>query len=71
MCYLFNTEVKYPMIEAITKISGIFKASIIPLLFLGITHSVNKEQIKEDRSFRIDDKAPGDNFPHIVIPREF
>ncbi len=56
------------MIEAITKISGIFKAPIIPLLFLGITHFTNKEQIKEERSLRIDDKAPGDNFPHIVMP---
>ncbi len=58
------------MIETISKISGIFKASIIPLFFLAITHST-KDHIKEEKVLWIDDKVPGDNFPHIVMPREY
>jgi hypothetical protein len=57
------------MIETISKISGIIKASIIPLFFLTITHST-KDHIKVERLLRMDDKVPGDNFPHIVMPRE-
>jgi len=59
-----------PMIEALSKISGIFKASILPLMFLGFTHST-KDHVKEENLLWIDDKAPGDNFPHIAMPREY
>lgn len=59
------------MIEAITKISGIFKASIVPLFFLGLTHTTYKDQVKEERPFKVDDQVPGDNFPHIVMPQKF
>jgi hypothetical protein len=63
-------EVSHPMIETISKISGIFKASIIPLFFLTMTHSV-KDQITEEKTLRIDDKVPGDNFPNIKMPQDY
>jgi len=56
------------MIETIAKISGIFKASIIPLFLLATTHST-KDHIKEERLLRVDDTVPGDNFPYVAMSR--
>lgn len=55
------------MIETISKLSGIFKASILPLFLLATTHSAGII-MKEEKQFSIDD-APGDNFPYVVMSR--
>lgn len=54
------------MIEIVSKLSEIFKASILPLFLLTAVDSA-KSYIKEERKLSSEDKAPGDNFPHIVM----
>ena len=56
------------MIEIISKLSGMFKASSIPLFLLTAIHSA-KVNIKEEKKLKIEDTVPGDNFPHIVMSR--
>ena len=56
------------MIEIISKLSEMFKASSIPLFLLTAIHSTNVN-IKEEKKLKIEDAVPGDNFPHIFMPR--
>lgn len=58
------------MIEIISKLSGMFKDSGMPLFLLTAIHST-KVNIKEGKQSKIEDTVPGDNFPHIVMSRGF
>ncbi len=55
------------MIEFISKLSGIFKASAIPLFLITAIDS-RRVNIKEERKLKIEDTVPGDNFPYIITP---
>ena len=54
------------MIEILSKLSGIFKISGLPL-FLLMSVNLTKVNIKEEKKFKIEDNVPGDNFPYIVL----
>lgn len=56
------------MIEIISRLSGIFKVSVIPLFLLMAIDST-KVNIKEERKLKIEDTVPGDNFPYGVMSR--
>jgi hypothetical protein len=57
------------MLETISKISDILKASVLPLFLLATTHSTGII-MREEKQLSIDD-APGDNFPYIVMARGY
>ena len=59
-------EVSGRMIEIISKLSEMFKASSIPLFLLTAIHSTNVN-IKEEKKLKIEDAVPGDNFPYVAM----
>lgn len=52
------------MVEIISRLSGIFKVSALPLLLL-TTIGSTKVNIREEKKLRTEDTVPGDNFPHL------
>lgn len=56
------------MIEMLSKLSGLLKASGLPLVLLLSFHSA-KVDLTERTAFKYEDTAPGDNFPYFILSR--
>lgn len=57
------------MIIITSKLIGAFKSSHLPLILL-TAFDFSKKLRQEQRKLRVEDDAPGDNFPYMAVSRE-
>ena len=58
------------MLDMISKLDGLFKTHSLPLFFLTAFIPLNRFET-EEKTYRSDDNAPGDNFPYMAMSQNY